>query len=277
MNLSDLEMERRIDFESVDVSNLSVEVLDSLLLNESVSVESEDSLLRFILKLDRSYRGLLRHIQIEFLSDDGLSLLDEDLKIPPESVWNCAAEQITHPPSPLLDSRIISNFPDIFAEFQRKRFSLLWRGSRDGFDVQEFHRRCDGHANTLTVILDTNGNIFGGFTPVEWESRISYCFKADDSLKSFVFTLKNPHDVPARRFALKVEQKQNAIYCHFGWSPCFGGGCDIAVSNHCNAHMHSYTRFGNSYANDTGLNDMIVFTGSQFFEVKEIEVFEITA
>jgi hypothetical protein len=69
-----------------------------------------------------------------------------------------------------LDSLIISDFPKIFAEFQRKRFSLLWRGSRDGFKAQEFHRRCDGHANTLTVILDTKGNIFGGFTPVKWES-----------------------------------------------------------------------------------------------------------
>jgi hypothetical protein len=40
----------------------------------------------------------------------------------------------------------------------------------DAFRANQFHRRCDGHANTLTVILDTKGNIFGGFTPVEWES-----------------------------------------------------------------------------------------------------------
>jgi hypothetical protein len=60
----------------------------------------------------------------------------------------------------VLDSRIISDFPEIFAEFQEKQFSLLWRGSRDGFEAQEFHRRCDGHANTLTVISDTDGNVF---------------------------------------------------------------------------------------------------------------------
>jgi hypothetical protein len=42
-------------------------------------------------------------------------------------------------------------------------FSELWRGSCDGFNAKEFHRRCDGHANTLTVILDTEGTIFGGF------------------------------------------------------------------------------------------------------------------
>jgi hypothetical protein len=160
MNLSDLVKEKRIDFESLDLSVLSVEALDNLFLSESISVESEDSLLRFILKLDSDYRDLLRHIQIEFLSEDGLSLLDEHFGIPPESIWECVAERIAHPP---FDSEIISEFPEIFAEFQRKRFTILWRGSRDGFGAKEFHRRCDGRGNTLTVILDTNGTIFGSF------------------------------------------------------------------------------------------------------------------
>jgi hypothetical protein len=185
------------------------------------------------------------------------------------------------PSAPSLDSRIISGFPEIFAEFRGKRFSLLWRGSRDGFAAQEFHRRCDGHANTLTVILDTQGNVFGGFTPVEWESRKpnsqshSSSLKADGSQKSFVFTLKNPHNVPARRFALKAEKKQSAIYCGSGWGPRFEGG--IAASNNCNANTDSYTNyFGNFYTNDTGLARETFFTGSGHFRVKEIEVFEIT-
>jgi hypothetical protein len=86
-NLSDLVKERRIDLESVDVLVLSFEALDSLLLSESVSVESEDALLRIILKLGPGYRNLLRHIQIVFLSEDGFSLLEEHFGIPPESLW----------------------------------------------------------------------------------------------------------------------------------------------------------------------------------------------
>jgi hypothetical protein len=104
----------------------------------------------------------------------------------------------------LFDSRIISDFPEIFAEFRGKQFSLLWRGRRDGFKAKDFQRRCDGHSNTLTVILDTKGNIFGGFTPLEWE--LGPFVNADFSLKSFLFTLKNPHNIPARRFALNVEE-----------------------------------------------------------------------
>jgi hypothetical protein len=43
--------------------------------------------------------------------------------IPPETVWQCAIEWITHPSFP--DSLIISHFPQIFGEFRGKRFSLL--------------------------------------------------------------------------------------------------------------------------------------------------------
>jgi hypothetical protein len=80
-----------------------------------------------------------------------------------------------------LPSLIVWDFPEVFAEFRGKRFSLLWLGSRDDFGARDFHSPCDLHANTLTLILDTKGNIFGAFSPVQ----------------------KNPHSVPARRFALR--------------------------------------------------------------------------
>jgi hypothetical protein len=97
-----------------------------------------------------------------------------------------------------------SSYEQVFPEFSRKRFSLLWHGSRDGFEARAFHDRCDDHANTLTIIEDTEGNIFGGFTPVKWESRVwngkkgpeNNCFKADESESSFIFTLRNPHGLP---------------------------------------------------------------------------------
>jgi hypothetical protein len=54
----------------------------------------------------------------------------------------------------------------------------------------------DSHAlkaNTLTLTLDTKGNVFGGFTPVEWESPKKGWFrnqapfsKSDPTLSSFL-------------------------------------------------------------------------------------------
>jgi hypothetical protein len=122
--------------------------------------------------------------------------------------------------------------------------------------------------DTLTLILDTDGNVFGGFTPLQWKSGDKW--KCDDSLKSFLFTLENPHNMPARKFALKAEKKQHAICCDSSYGPKFG---DISVDDNWNANTRSNTWFGNTY---TGLDGKIVFTGSSRFQVREIEVFEIT-
>jgi hypothetical protein len=129
------------------------------------------------------------------------------------------------------------------------------------------------------MILDTEGNIFGGFTPVKWESRATGPYgKADPSLTSFLFTLKNPHNISARRFALKAEKKDEAICCDSDYGPWFFGG--IRVGNECNAHSNSCTYgFGAryaSYTNNTGLDGCRFFTGSDCFQVKETEVFEMT-
>jgi hypothetical protein len=125
----------------------------------------------------------------------------------------------------------------------------------------------------MTVILDTKGNMFGGFTPVEWDST-SYS-KADRSLRSFLFTLRNPHNIPTRRFVLKAARANSAIGCYAESGPRFGS--DLDVSNHCNQAAHySSTNLDCVYTNDTEVDSDSVFTGSMLFEVKEIEVFEIT-
>jgi hypothetical protein len=136
------------------------------------------------------------------------------------------------------------------------------RGSRDGFGAGDFHCRCDGHAPTLALIEDTAGNIFGGFTPVGWESSraIFGGNKADPSVNGFLFRLKNPHNFPARKFALKAKEKYRAIWCDSGHGPHFFGS---AYANDS----------GSAYANDTGLDGTTVLTGSLGFTVKEIEVF----
>jgi hypothetical protein len=122
-------------------------------------------------------------------------------------------------PPARLDSLIVSESPRLFEEFLGKRFNLLWRGSRDGFGADEFHHRCDGRANTLTLIADTDGNVFGGFTPVRWARGGR---KGDDSLRSFLFTLRNPHGVPPQKFALRAEKRHSAIDCNSTFGPTCG-------------------------------------------------------
>jgi hypothetical protein len=169
-----------------------------------------------------------------------------------------------------------------------KRYILLWRGSRDGFGAREFHRRCDGRPNTLTMILDTAGNIFGGFTPLEWESGAEEP-KADPDGGSFLFTLKNMYKVPPTAFPLKAEKRNRAIFCAAEKGPCFG---DMSVMDNCNRVPSWACYLGENYANVTGVGGGLptadeshydhaqlsignrLLSGGPSFLVKEIEVFE---
>jgi hypothetical protein len=253
-----------------DISLLSVDALDSLLSSESFRVDSQDVLLRLLVPL--GHPDLLRHIQWEYVSTPAIASLRGYLT---ESLWLAVVHRLIQPTG--FDFMIVTEFSQLFDEFRRKHFNLLWRGSRDGFTANEFHCRCDNHANTLTVIEDTDGNIFGGFTPVEWESRTSNYYKGDDSLRSFLFTLRNPHGVPPRKFALKEKRKGMAIGCYSDWCAVFRDG--IWVCNNCNTNNESFTAIG-TYWDDDGVyaNDVdfeYFLTGAFKFTVKEVEVFEI--
>jgi hypothetical protein len=125
---------------------------------------------------------------------------------------------------------VVSDFPEIFAEFRGKRFQNLWRGSRDGLSASQFHGRCDGHAN---------------------------------SQKSFLFTLKNLHNVAPRE----------AIICNAGLDSPFS---DIRVRDGGNTTHNLTYAFDPASADSTVLDMFTVFTTSKEFQVKKIELFEIT-
>jgi hypothetical protein len=78
--------------------------------------------------------------------------------------------------------------------------------------------------------------------------------------------------LPPRKFALKNEKKDKAIFCDPELGPYFYG---IRVSDNCNRGTVSSSSLGDAYANDTGRDGKTGLTGSQWFTVKEIEVFGI--
>jgi hypothetical protein len=161
--------------------------------------------------------------------------------------------------------------PLCLRDLHGKRWTLLYRGSRDGFGGSNFHQKCDGQSNTLTVIETTKGFVFGGFTPVAWDSSNSS--KPDSSQTSFLFTVKNPRGSDGRKFVMA--NSANAIRCLTSYGPIFGSNHDIQVADGCNGNTSSYTNLGGAYTNDTGINGQQVFTGEHTFTAKEIEVFLI--
>jgi hypothetical protein len=150
---------------------------------------------------------------------------------------------------------------------------LLYRGSVDGFRISDFHGKCDNQSNTLTRIEMTIGFVFGGFTPLAWDS--SSRGKSDSSEKSFLFTLKNPRNLAPRTFSMTKSGR--TIYCHAPCGLVFGSNANICVCNGDNTNNSSCTNLGAGFVNDTGIDGRQVFTGERNFIVKEVEVFAIGA
>jgi hypothetical protein len=267
-----------------DLSLLSIESLSEIVSNESLVVESEDWLLDLILALGRSYYSLLDYVRYEFLSDQGISKFCDEIEYSyvTETIWSSLNQRLKgvldetlrlrrfHIRQVPFDSTISNEYPSILSQFQDKQKTLLYRGSRDGFQSSSFHSRCDGKPFTITIIETTKGFIFGGYTPIAWSSIGSYA--SDDSLTSFIFTLKNGHNTIPMQFPLKSDCKQCAIRCGADRGPTFGGGFDFYVD----FSSKTYTNFGHSYDNTTGYDGRTFFAGEYNFTVKEVEVFGLT-
>jgi len=158
----------------------------------------------------------------------------------------------------------LCNFPSI------KKWNLQYKASRDGFDAEEFHKRCDGIENTLTIIKSEHGNIFGGFTGKAWNSASRY---VEDS-KAFIFSLVNKENNP---FKAMCTNGAFAIYCYSTYGPTFGDGYDINIVSGSNANKTSYSYFGCSYEHSDYQKGTekakSLLAGSYKFRTLEVEVF----
>ncbi len=84
-------------------------------------------------------------------------------------------------------------------------WQLKYKASIDGFKASDFHTKCDGIANTLTVIKSENGNVFGGYTEKEWHSKGEYV--TDPS--ALIFSLVNKDEKP---FKVMCKVKEDKIF-----------------------------------------------------------------
>jgi len=177
-----------------------------------------------------------------------------------------------------IDSAIFSAAQEVsflaMTGFENKSFSLLWRGSRDGFDVAAFHRLCDGQGNTVTVIKNNNGYIFGGFTLLSWNS-IGGVYQADNS--AFLFSLSNPSNTPLK---LKVKPAQSGVYHHSSFGPIFGTGHDLLVNNLSNTNRQNYMNlssyeFPNAKSGSEGGQFIVLITNFKLLKLKFFKFYNL--
>jgi hypothetical protein len=271
-------------YSGAEIRCLSEKTVHALLSSPSLAIESENALLDVLVGSEMF--EYWNYIEIGFLSSNGVSRYVEHLPFDclASDIWAKVACYLRGSPSDELRFRrfrfcdalislsaILKTYPSPLRQFSSKKWTLLYRGSRDGFHAANFHKKCDSCANTVTLILSTNGCVFGGFTSVPWDSANSW--RRDLTPPSFLFSVKNCAGIPPMIFPITNNEKAICGVATLG--PLFGGGIDLCVADNCDANITSYSRLGHSYRNDTGLRGEEVLAGNSKFQVKEIEVFSV--
>jgi hypothetical protein len=94
----------------------------------------------------------------------------------------------------------------------------------------------------------------------------------------FIFTLKNPHNIPPSKFNIQKNWLDHSICCDINLGPIFGCN-DIRIENDCNIKSNSFGYYdfkpGEYCFDDTTGKKRMLFTGSSKYKVEEIEVFKI--
>ena len=164
-----------------------------------------------------------------------------------------------------------------------RKFDLIYRATRDGFDAKDFHSKCDNKGNTLTIIKSTNGNIFGGYSEIQWTNSTNQLLKDPNA---FLFSLVNKENDP-----FKVKCPSNdlngfplyPIHCSSTHGPAFGfnggyGDYDLIISSQSNMNIESHSNFGYSFQHTSyplgSQKAQSVLAGSYNFQTVEIEVFK---
>ena len=140
--------------------------------------------------------------------------------------------------------------------------NLIYRGSRDGFAIADFHRLCDNKESTI-VIMRVAGTteLLGGYSPLQWNLDDGYY----NTNKSFIFALGD-HELNGAIFS-SVDNGECAIYCEQNAGPVFGHGEDLCFGYHndfnvqdsCYAYQDSYSLPIRAIQNDFTIDEIEVF------------------
>ena len=164
----------------------------------------------------------------------------------------------------LLESKLGKNLVE-------KRFKLLFRASDHDYSAHKFHKFCDGHAPTITIIKSNYGNIFGGYTSIGWASL---GWRTKDE-KAFLFLIRSNNKSKECPIAFDAKTDSASVIHNNSYGPTFGDGYDTAIGFDCTRLDSCFTgRVSFNHHNELcgGSEDE---SGYMNFHALEYEVFKI--
>ena len=101
-------------------------------------------------------------------------------------------------------------------------FNIIYRATRDGEKVSDFHKKCNNIPRTLIVIKTLKGLKIGGYTEKSWNNEKEEKGDLKEDNNSFVFSLD-------KNEIYNIKQGEKAIWCHPTYGPCFYGKASFII------------------------------------------------
>ena len=162
-----------------------------------------------------------------------------------------------------IDSKIITKATQLetlssWIDSYKIQFKLLYRASKDGFNAEAFHSKCNAITGLGAVVLikDEMDVVFGGFTKGEWDFN---GIKPDQ--EAFVFNVNDK-----KKFNISFSETAIAS---FGEYIIVFGQRDLVIKE-----REGSSEFPFTYSSDNPYR-LELTKGRERFIVEEVEVFEI--
>ena len=146
------------------------------------------------------------------------------------------------------------------------RFIMLFNTDKDNDRASTFHYYCDGIFPSVTVVLDTSGRRFGGYSTQNW-CRSGIGDSTSRAQGSFIFNLTNK-----QKYELNDQLNTTAVYRYNSYGPTFGGGNDLYLADQCRSNSSSYC---NKSSYNTGNTNVLGGNGQTNFQVSKYEVYQV--
>ena len=225
--------------------------------------------------LDRQMNDLTKEINILKEENKKKDLIIMELKEWKDNIIKKEEEEEEEKKKYKIDSKIIEKKEELDLLFNRLKensglkdknisFKLIFRGTEDGKNSTDFHRKCDGIGKTISIIKTIKGYKFGGYAEKPWKSEGSWIY---DDEKAFVFSLNNMKIYNAVYGKYKYYWGKNFGPNFYSFWPCSNmfakSGNNVLDKNNSNQYF-------SGFSSDYELNG-----GEKNFITQELEVFQI--
>ena len=130
--------------------------------------------------------------------------------------WNIDSAILTQNEIEIFTNLLSPQLQEILSK-QEISLRLLYRYSRDGKNATDFHSKCNGNENTITLVQSQYNHVFGGFSTKDWSGNSGYT-KDDDA---FLYLIRSQFNHKPKIYKNK-KRDNHALYINQSYGPTWG-------------------------------------------------------